>query len=107
MGYDDGECISCFCTGGGNNLLSDDSSDNDRHTPSCLTCIDEMCKSGATYRVLNVLKENDWNTNGTCGCCFNTDIITIDVTICSFCKSNLQKDDSSDVNLPISTTLTI
>ena len=92
MGYDDGECLPCYCQGGGNNLLDE----KEGKISVCLSCIDKMCGDGSTPRVLGVLQHSDWDTNGTCRCCEKENVITIKVSVCSYHQDDYT-DDSCDI----------
>ena len=72
MGYDDCECLACYCNGGGNNPCKG-------RYDTCLTCVDAICKDGATHRVTFALKNNDWNPDNECELCHKSRKITIQI----------------------------
>ncbi len=89
MGYDDGECIGCYCNFGGNC----DGTERDM----CLVCIYKLCGTRSSNRVTYVLKNNDWDTNETCDACLN-DGITIRVTVCDYHVGECNRSDEADEN---------
>jgi hypothetical protein len=87
MGYDDDECLECYCSGGGNEPCSN-------FLETCLTCVDKICVS-STPRVISALKNFDWSCTETCTKCDSTSI-TLNVPLCDH---HLKQRFTNDPNL--------
>lgn len=98
MGYDDGECMACYCGYGGNCLV-----DNDAHYDVCLKCISGFTRGGGVSgRVISVLKNNDWSCDSFCQSCKKKGRVTIEISLCSAhigrCSSSSSSSEEEEVH---------
>ncbi len=78
MGYDDFECIVCYCRYRINHIP-----DDDNRCDVCLNCISCITKGNdVSERVIGVLQSNLWTCNSSCDSCKNDGIVTIEVAAC-------------------------
>jgi hypothetical protein len=77
MGYDNDECVFCYCNGGGN---ESDCSKN----IICLTCMEEIVDDWTTYRLKAGLKEflNISDTPEICRMCNKDAYLYFEAPIC-------------------------
>lgn len=83
MGYNEGECVACYCKYASNNRVDDDEEDTQYEV--CLTCISKFTRAGyMTSSILYTLKNSHWSGNSTCDLCDDTRIVTIDISLCDY-----------------------
>lgn len=78
MGYDDDECMFCYCVYGCNTIPEDDT-----HYDVCLKCLSYVTQGDSTSgRVIGALQNNRWTCNSHCGYCDKKSMITIEIALC-------------------------
>lgn len=101
MGYDDDECLSCYCgDGGGGNNPTDDTA------RTCMGCINRITEDYQSYpRVMNAIKS--WSGEyGDCERCGRRNRYVYNIPTCDFhsriapqyglSESSNDSDDSSE-----------
>jgi hypothetical protein len=92
MGYDDDECLSCYCgdNGSGNNPT-------DESARTCLGCFNRITENYQNYpRVMSALRT--WNTSySNCERCGRQNCHVYNVPTCEYHPSvSSQRDESED-----------
>lgn len=78
MGYDDDECMFCYCKYSCNTIPEDDT-----HYDVCLKCLSYVTQGDSTSgRVIGALQNNRWTCNSHCDYCDKKSMITIEIALC-------------------------
>lgn len=91
MGYDELECLICYCNGYGNNPVDDDKTEH-----VCMICIAKITKNCTSTRVASALKNC---VVDTCDLCNRLNVMGFRVTSCGDHEKpdvTLEDDDEDD-----------
>ena len=92
MGYDDFECMACYCKYSCNTVPEDDA-----RYDVCLKCISYITQgNGPTGRVIGALQRNEWTCNAYCHSCEKDGLLTIEISLCKHHLGDMIPSSSSD-----------